>query len=106
MTAAFLVEAGGEQFRVRASDPAAVAALEARMQSDTRGVITGRLVRGNGGFNAPWSWHLEPATVEAPDIAIELCDGRPSMVEADLGYWVDNVKTFCPWGARVVRRTD
>jgi hypothetical protein len=33
---------------------------------------------------------------------MELCDGRPSMVEADLPYWLGTVKRFCPWGAKVV----
>ena len=59
-----------------------------------------------GEFNSPWSWHLDPATLEVPDFAIELCDGRPSMVEAGLEYWFDRVGSFCPWGALVVRRDD
>ena len=61
-----------------------------------------QLYAGDGGFNSPWSWHLDPATIEVPDLAIEVCDGRPSMVEADLPYWLSSVKAFCPWGARVV----
>ncbi len=64
----------------------------------------GTLARGDGGFNMPWSWHLLPKTVEVADFTIELCDGRPSMVEADLDYWVDTVKQFCPWGGRLVER--
>ena len=39
-----------------------------------------------------------------PDFAVEVCDGRPSMVEADLSYWLDTVGRFCPWGATVVER--
>jgi hypothetical protein len=35
-------------------------------------------------------------------VSIELCDGRPAMVEADLNYWLTRVGSFCPWGARVV----
>jgi len=104
--ALFTVEVSGETFRVRATDAATVAALEARMRAGRRGVINGRLVRGDGGFNSPWSWHLDPATLDVPDFAIELCDGRPSMVEADLDYWFDRVGSFCPWGALVVRRDD
>jgi hypothetical protein len=58
-------------------------------------------VRGDGGFNAPWSWHLDPLSIAVPDASIELCDGRPSMVQSDLDYWVDTVHTYCPWAARV-----
>lgn len=100
----WVIEVSGEEFRVRVSAASARTGLEARLESGAEGVIIGSIVRGDGGFNAPWSWHLDPATVEAIDAAIELCDGRPSMVEADLDYWVDTVRSFCPWGARVVRR--
>jgi hypothetical protein len=67
-------------------------------------VITGDLATGDGGFNSPWSWHIEPGTVEVADLAIELCDGRPSMVEADVDYWINTVGRFCPWSARVISR--
>ncbi len=101
--AAFDVEVSAEVFTVRVVTTAQAAALRARMQSGTRGVITGALRAGNGGFNSGFSWHLDPATVEAPDLAIELCDGRPSMVEASRQYWLDSVRQFCPWGAKVIR---
>lgn len=97
----FVVEVGSEQFKVRA-EGAAIVALEARRQAGTTGVISGKVMRGNGGFNAPWGWHLDPATVHAPDLAMELCDGNPSYIDEDLDYWVDTVKQYCPWGARVV----
>jgi len=100
----FRVRVSGEMFLVQVTDPDRVSALEARLAAGTEGVISGDLVAGDGGVNAPWSWHLDPETVEAPDFAIELCDGRPSMVEADLSYWLDTVGRFCPWGATVVEQ--
>lgn len=86
---------------MRTSNPATASALDARRWSGTVGVVAGRIVRGDGGFNTPWSWHLDPLSIEVPDASIELCDGRPSMVQSDLDYWVDTVHTFCPWSARV-----
>jgi hypothetical protein len=100
----WVVEVSGEEFRIRVADVAARAGIEERLRSQKRGVINGTLVAGDGGFNAPWSWHLDPATVHAAEAAIELCDGRPSMVEADRAYWLGTVRSFCPWGARVARR--
>lgn len=97
----FVIEVEGERFRVRTSHPATATALDARRRSGTVGVVAGRILRGDGGFNVPWSWHLDPPSIEVPDAAIELCDGRPSMVQGDLDYWADNVRTFCPWSARV-----
>ena len=102
--ATFTVQVSGEQFKVKVEGQAAIAALQARLDAGTTGVISGKLVRGNGGFNTTWGWHLEPSSVTAPDLAIELCDGRPSMVQADLDYWMASVKQFCPWGATVVSR--
>jgi hypothetical protein len=97
----FVIQVEGEQFRLRTSNPATASALDARRRTGTLGVVAGRLVRGDGGFNAPWSWHLDPLSIEVPQASIELCDGRPSMVQGDLDYWVDTVGSYCPWGARV-----
>ncbi len=97
----FVIEVEGEQFRLRTTNPATASALDARRRGGTLGVIAGRIVRGDGGFNTPWSWHLDPASIEVPEVAIEVCDGQPSMVQGDLDYWVDTVRTYCPWAARV-----
>jgi len=105
-SAAFVVEVSGEEFVVRVEGAQQVAALEARLESGVEGVLSGELVAGDGGYNEPWSWHLEPTSVHVPDLAIEVCDGRPSMVEADLDYWLETVGQFCPWGARVVERVE
>jgi hypothetical protein len=101
-TATFLVETASETFVVRVATSAQAQALRARMASGQRGVISGELRAGDGGFNMPRTWHLDPASVDTPDIAIELCDGRPSYVDADRSYWLNAVKRFCPWGAKVV----
>ena len=37
---------------------------------------------------------------------IELCDGRPSMVEDSLDEWIDVVGRFCPWGASLISVDD
>lgn len=67
---------------------------------------TGELGAGAAGYNDPWNWHLIPATVHTPDLAIEVCDGRPSMVEDDLDCWLETVERFCLWGATVTERLD
>ena len=102
--AVFTVEVAGDRFKIKAEGAAAIAALDVRMQAGTEGVIHGRLVRGSGGFNSPWGWHLDPASITTPDVAMELCDGEPSFVQEELDYYLDSVKFYCPWGARVVGR--
>jgi hypothetical protein len=41
--------------------------------------------------------------VRLADVTIELCDGLPSHIDDDLGYWVRTVKRYCPWGAVPLR---
>jgi hypothetical protein len=58
----------------------------------------GTVVRDDPGPNAPWSWHIDPASLEFAEITIEVCDGLPSYVE-------DGTVTsdqYCPWSAQVI----
>lgn len=98
---------GPERFHLAVATPTQAAIADEALASGRVGVVTGSVVRGDGGFNGGYSWHLDPATVAFPDLATEVCDGRPrSDVEADLDYWVDTVGMYCPWGAEVVRRVE
>ena len=102
--AVFEVRVVGETFRAGVNDPEQIEALAALLASGEPANISGELVRGSGGVNAPWSWHLDPETVHVADVTIEVCDGLPSFVEDDLDYWLGTVKQYCPWGAKIVRR--
>lgn len=97
--------AGQETFRIALLDPARIAAAEQMLDSGREGIVYGELARGDGGFNAPYSWHLQPETVTFPDLTAEACSGRPrSDVEADPDYWIDSLGTYCPWGSRIIAR--
>jgi hypothetical protein len=99
----FLIEVvPGESFRVLLSDAEVIAEARLLLESGETTVVHGKLVTGNGGFNAGYSWHLSPATVSFVDIAMELCDGRPSYVEEELSYYLESVEYYCPWGITVV----
>jgi hypothetical protein len=58
----------------------------------------GTVVRGDPGVNEPWTWHLDPATLEFAFATIEVCNGPPS--------WVENrtitSDQYCPWFAQVI----
>jgi hypothetical protein len=88
----------GEVFRILLRDNNVIA--QARGLVGARRIVSGKIVRGDGGFNMPWSWHLDPDTVRFPDAAIEICDGCPSDVEASGGTWGGG--TFCPWTAEIL----
>lgn len=96
--------ASGETFDVLIRDPERIAEAEALVGRGNRKIVNGRLRRGDGGVNQPWSWHMEPESIEFADVTIEVCDGRPSDVEADLETWIDTVGRFCPWGSEVTAR--
>ncbi|MDQ3969827.1 MAG: hypothetical protein M3275_15705 [Thermoproteota archaeon] len=97
-----LQTANGDKFTVYATDPEAIQLLTDNYYGLNNMFVTGRLVIGNGGFNSPWSWHLDPDHVTMAEFAIELCDGTPSEVEHNLPYWLFQVETFCPWSSKVI----
>ncbi len=97
-----LQTANGDRFKVYATDPEAIQLLTDNYYGLNNMFVMGRLVIGNGGFNSPWSWHLDPDHVTMAEFSIELCDGTPSEVERNLPYWLFQVETFCPWSSKVI----
>jgi hypothetical protein len=65
---------------------------------DVASIPNGLIVRDDAGVNAPWSWHIDPASLEFADATTEVCDGLPEYVE-------DGTLTspyYCPWSAKIV----
>lgn len=99
--AEFLIEVvPGERFVLRTTDPETIRLAEQNMRGLNIAFPLGPLRRGDGGFNAPWTWHLDPAETRLVEAAIEVCDGRPSYVERNQA----DFPTYCPWGASVISR--
>jgi hypothetical protein len=90
----------GEIFRILVQDSGLIAQARALIGAGNRRIVAGTLAPGNGGFNVPWSWHLNPDTVAFPDVAVEICDGCPSDVEANGGNW--GLGSFCPWSSEII----
>ncbi len=61
--------------------------------------------QGRADHNAPWIWHLDPINIEMAGSTVEVCDGRPSLVDSLLDDYL-TVGRFCPWGAELVRVQD
>lgn len=100
---------GPEQFKVWITNPAAIERVLALRAGGGGGSIpNGRIHRGSGraGHNAPFSWHLDADDIQVVDVAIELCDGRPSYVEQHVAEYVDTINRYCPWGAKVTAVAD
>lgn len=104
VTFAMRTETGGaeQEFRYSTTSPEFIARARAQLLlpvANRKTFPAGAIAAGNGGVNLNWGWHFtDLSLVEA---AIELCDGSPAMVQADLGYWLNTVKRFCPWSGYV-----
>lgn len=99
----------GESFRVFVTRRSTIDALFALQRNGGASAFPNGTIRrgtGAGGHNAPYTWHLDPAEIEIVDLAIEVCDGRPSYVQEHRDEYVDVIGRYCPWGARLTGLLD
>ena len=104
VTFAMRMQNGGAEQEFRYSTTSREFITRARAQlllpvANRKPFPSGAIAAGNGGVNLNWGWHFTDLSLV--DAAIELCDGTPAMVQADLGYWLNTVKRFCPWSGYV-----
>lgn len=98
-TVATFEVAGVQTFKIELATPELIQHAKDLMAGSEEGRIPlGTIVRDDPSVNAPWSWHIDPATLEFADVTIEVCDGLPEYVEA--GTLTSDV--YCPWSADVI----
>jgi hypothetical protein len=98
----FTVQVLSERFVIFVTDPETIRLATENYQGRNTRFPIGRILRGNGGFNQPWNWHLMPETVSMTEVATEVCDGRPSYVETHINDYV-NTGSYCPWAGKIVK---
>ena len=98
--AEFIVDVVGERFVLRTTDAETIRLAAENLQGLNRRFPLGPLRAGSGGFNGPWTWHLDPGETRMVEASIEVCDGTPSYVESHKA----DFPTYCPWSARIVGR--
>lgn len=88
-----------ETFRVGLATPELLEHAQQLLEGEEVAAIpVGTVVRGSdGGVNAPWTWYIDPSTLEFADFTTEVCDGLPSFVEREEVTSPD----YCPWLTRV-----
>ncbi len=97
----------GERYRIFITNTETIDQVFALSSGQSNATIpTGKLLRGRVSYNLPWHWHIDSDDIQMAENTIELCDGLPSHVEADIDYWVDQVGRFCPWSAVLVSIKD
>lgn len=83
--------------RVEITNPTGLAEAEELLQSGAAQWVVGTPRRGDGGFNAPWPWHLDPATVRFAEVTAEACQTVIAWVGPELDYWIE-FGQVCIWG--------
>lgn len=94
-------------FVVEITDEATVKKARAIL---SRSITTGTSIRGvivkqPKPYNKPWSWHLDPASIEFFGEAMEVCEASIVQVEAHLnevgGAFLPHNR-WCPWRSGLV----
>ncbi|MEV6678702.1 hypothetical protein AB0N09_17860 [Streptomyces erythrochromogenes] len=117
-SALLTIQAFGEQYKVRANDPAVIKrAVELMKNGPTENganIPHGQIVKGASKDNPAYStwrkdeyghwlqpWHINPANFKFSEVSSKGCDEAPS----DL--WRNNIAWkmgyLCPWGGKVVK---
>lgn len=99
-TVATIQVAGDQTYKVELATPELIQHAKDLMNGVTEEgrIPNGKVVRDDPGINAPWSWHIDPATLEFADATTEVCDGLPEYVE-------DGIVTsdyYCPWSTEII----
>ena len=91
-----------ETYKIELATPELIEHVKQIMAGEEVALIpNGLVVRDDPSVNAPWSWHIDPASLNFADVTTEVCDGLPSYVE-------DGTVTspyFCPWLTKVIDLT-
>ena len=83
--------------RLEISNAEGLAQAEDLLASGEARWALGTPKRGDGGFNAPWTWHIDPGSVVFGEVTIEACQTAMSAIDDDLDYWID-FGQVCIWG--------
>lgn len=89
------------RFRAVIRDPAMVEKAKREVAGgEEAGIPYGPLAWGDGGVNRGHAWHV--TELRFADVTIELCDGTVRDVDQNPAYWVETVRSFCPWSGEVL----
>lgn len=99
-TVATFQVAGDQTYKIELATPELIEHAKELLAGTTEEgrIPVGRIVRDDPSVNEPWSWHIDPSTLEFADATTEVCDGLPEYVE-------DGTLTsdyYCPWIAEVI----
>jgi hypothetical protein len=99
-----------DTFVIALTDPATIAEARALASGQEPSKhVTGLVVSEAAPYNAPWSFHLDPASISFAEMSIEVCDAATTYVEehlAEVGGAFLPGRRWCPWSSRVIAEVD
>jgi len=102
----FTIAVGGlnnnKYFEIFVTNPSEI--KKGRELFDKRAVFVphGKVIKGSpNGLNFPFSWHLDPSSVTFTENSVEIYDGSPYQVEAELDIWIKTLGFYAPWGCQI-----
>jgi hypothetical protein len=98
--------AAAEQFTVWSVNGSFIDSANAALNTGDRRTPMFDKVLAGGDCDPAYHWHVDPAAMSFTDFATEVCDGRPSYLEANLSQWITAPGNYCPWGVTVVNVDD
>ena len=96
-----------EQFVIKLNHPEQIAQARRILAGEEPGPmhIMGTVVKRATRWNAPWSFHLAPKSIQFFELAIEVCDASIQYVQDHLdevgGAFLPG-SVWCPWGSRLI----
>ncbi|UQA55554.1 calmodulin [Polyangium aurulentum] len=98
----------GKEFIFEVTDEARIAHARKILSGEeqNRVHVHGRIMKRTAPYNPTWSWHLDPATIDFFEMAIEVCDADMQYVEEHLdeacGAFLPGCH-WCPWSSKLSR---
>ncbi len=95
-------EKGGDKFIINLSDAKKIEQARKIIQNKEPLSIMGKIIKTQADYNPAWSYHLDPATIEFFEIAVEVCDANARYVEDNLDAVGSDFlprNMWCPWGS-------
>lgn len=96
-----------ETFTIKLTDPVKIQKARDILSGKDQSIphVAGTIVKEASCYNPPWSFHLDPQSIDFFASAIEVCDASIAYTESFLeeagGHFLPG-NHWCPWGSRLV----
>ena len=97
-----------ETFTIKLTDPVKIQKARDIISGKDQSMphVAGKIIKEAACYNPPWSYHLDPQSIDFFASAIEVCDASIAYTESFLdeagGHFLPG-NHWCPWGSRLIK---